>query len=323
MHCHRANFISLDGGIIPWLDTFAERIQRDLRGPNAPPPVSKDAILPPRIEVSVCDEDAKAATPLTDGQTMYAAVTKNERMTSDDHFQDVRCIDLTLVDSDATVPAYRAGDVVCVMPENKPEDVEALLQRLGWADIADKALLLTKNDTCTSLSSNSHKDRPWPPAILHDMQRGALSLRRLLTVHLAPFAVPRRSFFDLIRHFSPPDHREHEKLVEFLQPGEGTDDMYEYAQRVRRTMAEVLAEFKSVKVPIAYAIDLFPLMRERQYSIASNPTVRRASTYRCSGIHVRCSWPLQLCSIKRVCKNRARVLLHHGSRALKRARVCL
>ena len=117
-------------------------------------------------------------------------------------------------------------------------------------------------------------ERPLPAALAHERAAHSLTLRRLLTAHLDPFSVPRRSFFELISHFSPPEHMEHEKLVEYLQPGEGPDDMYEYAQRVRRTMAEVLYEFKSVQVPVAYVMELFPTLRERQYSIASAPSVR-------------------------------------------------
>lgn len=101
-----------------------------------------------------------------------------------------------------------------------------------------------------------------------------MTLRRLLTQYLDPFAVPRRRFFEVIAHFSPPGHREREKLEEYLQPGDGTDDMYEYAQRVRRTMAEVLYEFTSVKIPVEYVMETFPLLHERQFSIASGPTVR-------------------------------------------------
>lgn len=86
--------------------------------------------------------------------------------------------------------------------------------------------------------------------------------------------MPRRRFFEVIAHFSPPGHREREKLEEYLQPGDGTDDMYEYAQRVRRTMAEVLYEFTSVKIPVEYVMETFPLLHERQFSIASGPTVR-------------------------------------------------
>lgn len=250
--------LGIDGGVLPWLDTFVQHLRADLCEPSCVP-ISPDVLMPPRVHVHVSSDMGKPSIPCLDGAHM-ATVVRNERVTHQDHFQDVRCIDLAL--DRATAPSYRAGDVVCLVPENKPEDVEALLQRLGWASVADKMLRLTQNDP----------HRPWPPAIWHDMQQGSLTLRRLLTVHLDPFSVPRRSFFDLIRHFSPSDHREHEKLVEFLQPGEGTDDMYEYAQRVRRTMAEVLAEFKSVKIPPSFAMELFPLMRARQYSLASDPT---------------------------------------------------
>lgn len=66
-----------------------------------------------------------------------------------------------------------------------------------------------------------------------------------------------------------------EKLDEFCTPGEGADDMYEYAQRVRRNIAEVLAEFESVRVPLEYVCEVLPLLRERQFSIASCPAVSR------------------------------------------------
>lgn len=69
-----------------------------------------------------------------------------------------------------------------------------------------------------------------------------------------------------------------EKLDEFCTPGEGADDMYEYAQRVRRTIAEVLAEFDSVRIPLEYVCEVLPMLRERQFSIASCPAVSRSST---------------------------------------------
>jgi len=197
-------------------------------------------------------------------------------MTAAAHFQDVRCIEITLPDD---APPYQAGDVASFLPENAPEDVEALLQRLGWADVADQRLELTPADANHALS----------PALAQASAAHTLTLRRLLTQYLDPLAVPRRSFFDLLQHFTPHDHMEHEKIVEFLQPGDGTDDMYEYAQRVRRTMLEVLVEFKSVQVPVSYVMDLFPLMRERAYSIASAPSVRCPTDARCGP--ARSSWP--------------------------------
>lgn len=51
------------------------------------------------------------------------------------------------------------------------------------------------------------------------------------------------------------------------------DDMYSYANRPRRTIAEVLTEFKSAVIPMEYIADLFPEIRPRQFSIASSSKV--------------------------------------------------
>jgi len=48
------------------------------------------------------------------------------------------------------------------------------------------------------------------------------------------------------------------------------DDLYEYCFRVKRTIREVLTEFRSARVPREYVFDLFPPMRPRLFSIASS-----------------------------------------------------
>ncbi|KAG0328020.1 NADPH-dependent diflavin oxidoreductase 1 [Dissophora globulifera] len=63
---------------------------------------------------------------------------------------------------------------------------------------------------------------------------------------------------------------EKEKLREFVSP-EGQDDLYTYCHRVRRTIFEVLKDFKDVKVPLDYIMDLFPVIMPRSFSIASAP----------------------------------------------------
>lgn len=52
------------------------------------------------------------------------------------------------------------------------------------------------------------------------------------------------------------------------------EDMYDYAQRPRRTIAEVLQEFRSSDIPLEYVADVFPEIRPRQFSIASASVVR-------------------------------------------------
>ncbi|KAN0063709.1 NAPDH-dependent diflavin reductase [Thecaphora frezii] len=190
--------------------------------------------------------------------TVWSLVTQNKRITHPSHFQDVRLLTLTSLPSSPPL-RYSAGDVLHLLPSNESSDVTRLLSRLGWTSVADKPLILEP--------SSFHHHPALPPYL----PRGRTTLRRLLTQHLDAFSVPRRGFFDFIRRFSPAGSMEREKLDEFCTPGEGADEMYEYAMRVRRTMAEVLYEFGSVKVEPRWVAELFPGLRERAFSIASSP----------------------------------------------------
>lgn len=98
------------------------------------------------------------------------------------------------------------------------------------------------------------------------------SPRQLFTLYLDIFSVPRRSFFEWLSYFTISD-METEKLREYCTP-EGQEDMYDYANRPRRTIYEVLTEFKSAKIPLDYITDIFPEIRPRQFSIASSAKVR-------------------------------------------------
>ena len=116
-----------------------------------------------------------------------------------------------------------------------------------------------------------------------------VTLRRLFSSFLDFNAVPRRSFFKYIAHFTSSD-LEKEKLEEFLSPAGAVsemsqyslhfvakmaqDELYEYCYRVRRTIQEVLSEFRHVKIPLDYIFDVFPPLRPREFSIASSIKVR-------------------------------------------------
>jgi len=138
-------------------------------------------------------------------------------------------------------------------PENDPEEVARFLQRMGWADMADKPFRIVPNG----------HDRPlpqhWPEV---------MTLRIAFTRYLDILGVPRRSFFEILANFTT-DSMETEKLREFCTP-EGQDDLYAYCHRVRRTIAEVIAEFRSATIPQDYVFDVFPELRPREFSIASS-----------------------------------------------------
>lgn len=51
------------------------------------------------------------------------------------------------------------------------------------------------------------------------------------------------------------------------------DDLHDYTTRVKRTIREVLTEFRSLRIPKEYVFDVFPLLRPREFSIASSSKV--------------------------------------------------
>jgi len=138
---------------------------------------------------------------------------------------------------------------------------------MGWASEADKAY-----HVMVRLG-----EQPLPPHI-----PPTLTLREVFTKYLDINAVPRRSFFELLQYFTT-DDMEREKLHEFCTI-EGQQDLYDYCQRVRRTIREILSDFRSVKVPKDYVFDLFPPMRPRQFSIASSFNAHPKEVHLCVAI---------------------------------------
>lgn len=109
----------------------------------------------------------------------WLKLTKNQRITDPGHFQDVRHLEFQ-----GNQTFYQAGDILCVYPENDQKLVQEFLDYLQWHDLADMITLQGK------------------------------SLRQILTQNLDIFGVPKRSFFELVRHFAK-DSREKERLSEF------------------------------------------------------------------------------------------------------------
>ena len=128
------------------------------------------------------------------------------------------------------------------------------------------------------------------------------TLRAIFTRYLDINAIPKRSFFRLLKHFAT-DEREREKLEEFSSPEGAVSDrflsgggqssnlgrreqeeLYDYTTRVRRTIHEVLSEFRSVRVPRDHIFDLFPPLRPREFSIASASQAHPREVHLCVAI---------------------------------------
>ena len=69
-----------------------------------------------------------AVAGLGPGRPFMATVLSNKRITSQDHFQDTRHIELDLAESGIM---YEPGDLLAVMPRQDPEAVACFLQRAG------------------------------------------------------------------------------------------------------------------------------------------------------------------------------------------------
>lgn len=189
--------------------------------------------------------------------TLRAVLTKNERFTPADHWQDVR-----LLEFETPAIDYQPGDVLTIFPHNDPAAVDKLIDIMHWHDIADKPVHFVS----TSPESTSETVAPFA-------QSAQLTLRTLLLKHLDLNAIPRRSFFAFIAHFTD-DEFQHDRLIEFTKP-EYVDELFDYTTRPRRSIIEVLDEFDTVKLPWQWIADILPAIRGRQFSIASGGDLKR------------------------------------------------
>lgn len=267
--------------------------------------IDNESILPPINPILINKHDKSTVIPdskavaLSRVEQKYSSVkfykaklSELGRITDGKHYQDVRHIVLSVqTDSPETEEyfKYSPGDTVSLYPSNNPDDVDILLKHLGWADVADMPIQVTTSFVrqLYSISGlempeslNTTKDGYYSPNGENSPLVSPLTVRTLMTHHLDITAVPRRSFFENVYRFSrgEPEFpaREREKLKEFTTL-DGLEDLFNYANRPRRSIMETLTEFESIKIPVEYATDIFPILRPRLFSIASYPQTNTSS----------------------------------------------
>ncbi|KAH7061172.1 sulfite reductase flavoprotein alpha-component [Macrophomina phaseolina] len=282
----------VDATFLPWVDKLKEKLQELCPLPPGVNPLPEDVFLKPRWLVGL-QKDAEnetptpgksAQTPEAFSQLDYAHVVRevdhepaeivsNNRLTPEDHWQDVRQIDVKfprqILRHDANGDAiqkprvsYSPGDILGICPKNFSSDVQDFIDLQGYTSISHIPVELQYD--WEQFDSNPPREYPLGRAPFHNTIFG------LLMNHLDIMAVPRRSFFALIAHFaSDPDQKE--RLLEFARPNdpELIDDYFDYATRPRRSILEVLQEFTSVKIPYQYLLGIIPPIKPRQFSIAS------------------------------------------------------
>jgi len=229
-----------------WLLEFADSIDHSVVQES----VQSDVDLPP---------DDLIAVPNSSIGTLYS----NTRVTPTSHFQDTRHVILTLPGRHE----YPPGAVLTIYPKNFPSDVSALLDRMSWTSVADVPLKFAP----TRKGLINFESYPSPPVALP-----CFTLRSLLTNHLDIMAIPRRSFFGHLLHYTE-DEMHLERLQEFTSP-DLVDELYDYTTRPRRSILEALSDFPAVSIPWQEACSVIPMMRGRQFSIASGGLLKEANT---------------------------------------------
>ncbi|ODQ81700.1 hypothetical protein BABINDRAFT_33255 [Babjeviella inositovora NRRL Y-12698] len=243
-----------DGYYSEWEAILLANLNEQYPLPPGIEPIPEIEILPPTNPVEICETDNfNELLSEKSHSLILGEIVRNDRITASNHFQDVR--HLVIHDTSGSLD-FQPGDTVGLYPTNDPVDVFKLIENQGWEAIADRPLRI------------QHEVAHIEGGLINN-----LTLRTLLTHHLDIMSVPRRSFFWLAWHFSD-DEREKEKLHEFSDIKEA-EELFDYANRPRRSILETILEFSSLRIPVEYLFDLIPTIKLRQFSIASQPDPNR------------------------------------------------
>lgn len=237
----------IDSTFDQWVRIFIAQMKDELTLTTELP---LQELLPPRYGFELLEGSREMPKDCGIQRTgiVKGKVVENTRITSESHFQDVRHM---RIECDHR-PVYAPGDVLAVFPCNRAAHVETLISCQNWGDIADREVTV----------SQSWKDR-LPSGVVRP-----LTLRSLLTWHVDLNAIPRRSFFALASRFA--ESREREKMEQFSSgDAEDLQDLFDYANRPRRSIVETISEFETLKIPLPYVLDLLPILLPRKFSIAS------------------------------------------------------
>uniref|UniRef100_A0A6N2LDX9 NADPH-dependent FMN and FAD-containing oxidoreductase n=1 Tax=Salix viminalis TaxID=40686 RepID=A0A6N2LDX9_SALVM len=205
----------------------------------------------------------------------FLKMIKNQPLSRTGCGKDVRHFELEFVSAEfnlvsfkcalpsAQTIQYGVGDVLEVLPGQDPSAVDAFLQR---CNLNPESLIIVHPIGIESHHRDAEGNDSKVPIKLKTFVE--------LTMDIAS-ASPRRYFFEarmlyVMSVFATAEH-EKERLQYFASP-EGRDDLYQYNQKERRTVLEVLEDFPSVQMPFEWLVQLVPPLKTRAFSISSSPS---------------------------------------------------
>ncbi|RZF48149.1 hypothetical protein LSTR_LSTR009838 [Laodelphax striatellus] len=257
--------LGADAVVDPWLESLWKTLLLLHPLPRGVEALHSSIILP-RWNVEILEDVADKSGKderfswNTLESTFSASVLSNERTTTPDHFQDVRGIKLH-----SPGVEYKPGDVAIIRPHNFDSSVDRLMELLAERTSPPK---LTRHSRIQVVQRDS--DMPVP-----ELLREPVTIEVCAKQYWDLNAVARRYVFSLLASITP-DELEKEKLNE-LSSAAGQEDLYNYCNRPRRTILEVLADFPHAldNVSLPFLFEIFQPIRPRAFSIASSPTAHK------------------------------------------------
>ncbi|KAI0288475.1 riboflavin synthase domain-like protein [Russula brevipes] len=257
--------LGTDGAFEPWVSSLTDALLRLYPLPPNLSPLPPEELPTPRVTLlpATSEELRDEPDPLL-GDSRYHAfqLVRNERITADDWYQDVRHFEFRCQDD----IAYDPGDVAVIHPEAFPVDVDSFLTRMGWSGAADDPIRIQPVFEDQSLPSHLPQ---------------VSTLRVLFTRHLDIHAIPKRSFFRLLKHFAA-DAREREKLEEFSSP-DGAEELHEYTTGCAARSAKFSASFAPCVCRVTIS-STSSRPRPREFSIASASLAHPHEVHLCVAI---------------------------------------
>merc|ERR1719193_2106290 len=246
-----------------WLDQFWGLALQVFPLPEGLSPIGKEVLPPPKYKMTWVEERDKGSKEKEVEKENHAEYSQScpfispvlscSRQTPEDHFQDVRLVRLDISNSGLK---YKPGDVALVQPSNLAHHIEQFFTLFPGLD-PDREFFLSASSPNTPLPPTSIIPQP-------------CSIRHAVTHYFDIQSIPKRYFFELLSHFTT-DELEKEKFIEF-NTAEGQQDLYEYCNKPRRHILEVLYDFRHTtpNIPFEYLFDLIPQIKPRSFSIASS-----------------------------------------------------
>lgn len=290
-----------DAALRPWVEALFRAVVPGYDGRSVPSPPPAPA---PRLRVTVVAEAAEARAQDGGGRAdvgkwragqvrrrrrlvggdervsvVEAVVAANSVVTRQDKMREereVRHVELDVSGGGGVFADYAPGDVVHVLPRNRPSAVDAFLTLVD----RDPRAVIDVDGEPDALGALNIQT----PCALADFAAAQLDLS----------ATPRRRFLERLAAFAT-DERQRDKLVEFSS-ADGAESLVQYAHREKRTVLMVLRDFPSARPPLADLIDMIPPLRPRAFSIASSRPAHGSRVHVCAAI-VKYTTPLRFARV--------------------------